>query len=176
MPRAGGSRGNAPKRVFNGVAWVGMDEFRRDLAAYGRSVPKILAQANHEVGQLGVERAQQAAREEGSTAAHVAPSIRANASARQVAISLGNNAFPMALGAEFGAKHDIPRTVKRAGRSTTVRGWNQFEPWVGNQYEKGASDEGGYFMGPALRAAEPEMLALYARLLDEIERTVFNDK
>jgi hypothetical protein len=77
------------------------------------------------------------------------------------AVRLGGK-FPGALGAEFGADRNQRRLGRPHGTVAPVTGWNQFKPWRG-------SDSGaGYFLWPAIREQEGEIINRYSKLFDEL--------
>lgn len=77
------------------------------------------------------------------------------------AVRLGKG-FAGALGAEFGADRNQRRMGRPHGKVAPVKGWNQFEPWRGN--DTGA----GYFLWPAIRQQSDEILNRYTALFDEL--------
>ena len=79
-----------------------------------------------------------------------------------VRIGGGKGGFGGALGAEFGADRNQRRLGRPGGKVTPVTGWNQFKPWRGS--DRGA----GYFLWPAIREQEPEIINRYSKLFDEL--------
>jgi hypothetical protein len=77
------------------------------------------------------------------------------------AVRLGRG-FPGALGAEFGSDRNQRRLGRPRGRVVPVSGWNQFKPWRGS--DRGA----GYFLWPAIREQEDEIINRYTKLFDEL--------
>lgn len=136
------------------VRVTGARELRAALRRLGdRALLRELAATNQRLAMLVVERARMNA----SGAMQEAAAGRLKASKAQAAARVTLGGKPYDLGAEFGAVQNAPRTTARG----TVRGWNQFEPWRGN-------DEGaGYFLFPAIRDMRDEIIEQYA---DEIER------
>jgi hypothetical protein len=77
------------------------------------------------------------------------------------AVRLGRG-FAGALGAEFGAGRNQRRRGRPRGTVATVSGWNQFKPW------RGSGREAGYFLWPAIRDREAEIIDRYAKLFEEM--------
>lgn len=107
----------------------------------------------------------------------VIPAARANASTRLQRRAAGTlvavrtesggsvrlgQGFPAALGAEFGADRNQPRRVFRYGKSFTASGFNQFNPW------RGSDGDAGYFLWPAIREQEGEIINRYDRLFRDL--------
>lgn len=134
------------------VAVDGLDDLRRDLKSLGAEFPKMLGQANKSAAEVVAHQAESNAAAIGSTAAHVAPSIKASSAAANAKVTLGNSSYPMALGAEFGAKK-----------------YPQFPPWRGNQWDPDAGGT-GYFLHPAVRQTREEFMAVYEKGVDEVAR------
>lgn len=71
--------------------------------------------------------------------------------------------------------HETVKQARRAHHATPVRvtarvrGWNQFRPWRGN------SDGAGYFLFPAIRQAEPEIVDMYGAALERLAAHAFPD-
>jgi len=78
----------------------------------------------------------------GREGARVAPAITGVATPSSAGIRINGTKVPGALGYEFGAGHDVPRT-RRTG---TYRGYNQFPQWTGS------GENAGRFLWPTLRA------------------------
>ena len=77
----------------------GADELARDLAKIGRSLDAQIREEDRAQATRLAPQIRSAAYSQGSTAAHVAPSVRAAGSS----VSLGGPGWPMAGGAEFGS-------------------------------------------------------------------------
>lgn len=84
----------------------------------------------------------------GSTAGHVAPSIKASAGYQSAGVAFGGSGFPMAMGAEFGGQR----------RKTT----QQFEPW------RGSDSDAGYFLYPTIRERADEIVEPYKDAIQEL--------
>ncbi len=91
----------------------GLRPFREALKTAGDQFPKELAKANKLVAELVAEKARVTARSQGSTAAKSADSIRATGGQLSSSVRLGDVSHPYALGAEFGAAHNVPRETAR---------------------------------------------------------------
>lgn len=83
----------------------------------------------------------------GKMQAKAATTIRPASVATGSAVRFGGN-VPFAMGAEFGAGHNVPRNKRRG----TVKGWNQFEPWRRHI---------GYFLWPTIRSSQDEIATTY---------------
>lgn len=107
----------------------------------------------------------------------VLPAAKANASTRMERRAAGTlvavrtaaggsvrlgGGFAGALGAEFGADRNQRRLGRPRGTVAPVTGWNQFKPWRGS--DRGA----GYFLWPAIREQEDEIINRYTKLFDEL--------
>lgn len=125
-----------------GIRVQGLGEFRRDLKAMGPGMEKGVKDANVELSVKATTKARARAQALGSTAAHVAGTIRPIKRLRAAGVSLGNAAHPEALGAEFGSFQ-----------------YRQFQPWRGNGM--GA----GYFLYPTIRSMEREVKDTYLNLV-----------
>lgn len=156
----------ARKRVAQDAVRVnGLAELQRAARlAKGPEGARELRHANKEVAELVAGRARARAVGLGGVAAKVAPSIRSAAEQRYAKLSFGGARWPMAMGANFGAKHNLVRNTRRG----TVLGWNQF-PEVGGTDFGGARDRFLYYTISRENAA---VVAAYEdavdRLLDKL--------
>lgn len=112
----------------------GIKELNAALKQLGVEFKGEMRRTLKEIADVEAAHAKAAAQGLGSTAAHVAPSIKASAGAQFAGISLGD---PAAAGAEFGGR----------GRPTT----QQFQPWRGN------GEDAGYFVWPTIRKDGPSI-------------------
>ncbi|WP_332645109.1 hypothetical protein [Aeromicrobium sp.] len=110
----------------------GIKELNAALRKFGDDFKGEMRRTLKPIADMVAEDARGAATSLGSTAAHVAPTIKASAGAQFAAITLGD---PAAAGAEFGGR----------GRPTT----QQFQPWRGN------GENAGYFVWPTIRKDGP---------------------
>lgn len=149
----------APRRI----EVEGLAEFRRDLRKLGTELPRELRKLNKSAAELVVDEARARAQSLGGVAAHVAPSLKAQAQGASAAVKLGGNRYPMAGGAEFGAGRNTPRATAR-GR---VAGWNQFPEWTGN------SSDAGRFLYPAIRARQADVIELYGDGIEQLAQRAF---
>jgi len=149
------------------VSVVGLAELQRDLRAIDASLPRELQKTNKAAAEHMAIRMRARAQSLGSTAAHIAPSIKAAAEQRASKVHIGGARYPMALGANFGAGHDQPRATSRG----TVLGWNQFPEWGGNQFG-GGTDRIVYF---TIQREQREWVAMFERMIDDLTRRAFPD-
>lgn len=136
----------------------GLDDFRRALKALGAQWPKMLAKANHDAAELIARDAASKAGGQGGVAAKVSPSIKATTTAASASVQLGSNAYPMALGAEFGAKQ-----------------YPQFKAWRGNQWEPDDANGVGYFLHPAIRETKTRFEDIYLEGIERLAHEAFPD-
>lgn len=137
----------------------GLDEFRAKLKKHSdrKQLEKELRQANYSVAKLIEDRSKPVMSGlRGGMGPKAADTIKASRSTVAARLNIGG-AVPFALGVEFGAVRNVPRSV--GGR--TIRGWNQFDDW------RGSGDDAGYAVFPTIRESTDEVLTLYG---DEIER------
>lgn len=146
-----------PRNTSETVHIEGLREFRAALKEAGTGWPKALGQANKQAAQIIADDASHRAESLGSTARHVASSIKA-AATQQASVTLGGDQWPMALGAEFGSRR-----------------YPQFPPWRGNQWTDGEGPPGGegYFLMPAVRENKEAFMEAYGRSVDELTRDAF---
>lgn len=132
-----------------GIRVEGLAELDRSLREFGSEFKGEMRKTNKAVAEFVTKDARAAAAGLGSTAAHVAPSLKASAGAQFAGVALGGGAYPMAAGAEFGGR----------GRPTT----QQFQPHLGNT---------GYFLYPTIRRdlANNKIEAEYKRGIDKLIR------
>jgi hypothetical protein len=123
----------------------GLKELAQALKELGGDLPRELRETNKAVAAKVADSARGRAHALGSTAAHVAPTIKASAGAQSAAASFGG--VPEAAGAEFGGR----------GRPTT----QQFLPHRGTE---------GYFVFPAIRDEAPHIEDEYRESLDKLIR------
>lgn len=100
----------------------GLKELQAALREADRAFPARLRLANNEAADVVVVRGKALAAARGPMFAKAAESLRASSEQRNAKVSLGSARVPWALGANFGAQHDIERTTA----TRTMLGWNQF--------------------------------------------------
>lgn len=136
----------------------GLDELRRELRRLDDAgLSDRLKDANYRAGEIVVRRARQRAAALGRMQQKAADTLRPARQAARAVVTLGRASVPFALGAEFGAG----RGIRTPGRNRGRVGLNQFLAWRGN------STGAGYFLWPAVRDSNDEIMATYG---DEIER------
>ncbi len=138
-----------PKYTASGAVRVeGLEELRAGLKKIGPEWPAKLGQVNKQLTSMIVASAK--ARAVTRQAAKAAESLKASAGAKEAVITLGGDAFPFALGAEFGALQ-----------------YKQFPPWRGNQFAP-SSDGVGYFLHPAIHADLGKIEDAYLDAIDDL--------
>lgn len=163
----------ALKQDADAVRVVGLAEFRAALKAVDVALPKEVGQLNKRVGEKVVGWSQSTASGVGRQAAKAADTMRASAAQANAFVTIGGNAVDFALGAVFGAR----RGVQRGTRSGPMVGWNQFQPWRGNQWQDGEFPEAGvgYFFVSDVREHRDEIEQMYLDGVEEISRLAFPD-
>ena len=125
------------RSTFGGAVRVeGLREFAKAARNADRRFSKDLRLAHKETAETVVQKARVEASRHGRQAARAASSLRSRGESLYSTVVLGSARVPWALGANFGAIHNNPRTTTR-GR---MLGWNQFPEWGGNQFTGGAND------------------------------------
>jgi hypothetical protein len=178
---------NSNRRLKSAVRVDGLKELQAALRAADRNLPKQLRVANKEVADVLARRIQARALALGGVAAKVAPSIKAKGEQQGAAVTLGSSRYPFAMGANFGAMHDVLRdkaTGKPIGGKTvskaamfakgvkvdrpkgSIVGWNQFPEWGGNQFTGGAKDRFLYWS--IVRAFPTPIEAIYVARLKQL--------
>jgi hypothetical protein len=117
-------------------------------AEFGEATDAI-KQANQDAAQLIIDKSSPLMRRT-RMGAKIAKTFRAARIANESKVTLGSNAAPFGFGMEFGAKR-----------------FHQFMPWTGN------GDNAGYFIFPTIRRSEDEIVALYAKRINDIFDQVF---
>lgn len=120
----------------------GADETAAALRRFEDDLDREIERANTKVADLVADEARATARGLGSTAARVSGSIVVVDQGESAVVELGGG-YPEAAGAEFGANQ-----------------YPQFQPW------RGAGEDGGYFLYPAIRANEDQIDHEYTEALD----------
>lgn len=131
----------------SGVNVDGLPQLVRALKEIDPALVKELRQANLSVAKFVADDARAGALALGSTAAKVAPSVKASAGAGYAGVALGGPGYPMAAGAEFGSYR-----------------YKQFQPWRGN------GSDAGYFLYPAIRQDADRIETEYKWAADEVIR------
>jgi len=134
----------------------GLAQFRRDLKDIDRNLPKELGQEFRKISELIVTAASQKATLLGGVAAKAADAIKATSRSDSATVRLKASDKPYVLGAEFGGQR----------RPTT----QQFEPW------RGSDENAGYFLYPAIREREQEMLSMYAEAVGRVTALAFPER
>lgn len=143
-----------PIRTSGTVEVPELNEFRRALKQLDNDYAKQLGKINQDVAQSVVDEATTLGEAEGGSylAALRLRGLRASKAQTAASIVLDGAKAPMIFGAEFGAKR-----------------FSQFEPW------RGAGDDAGYALWPAIRAKQPDTEEAYLEALDELSSRAFPD-
>lgn len=144
-----------------------LEEAARDLEDVFELIPKlpaaVISRAEQQASAIGESQAEKAA---AALVAIEAPG-RKNVGKRYGVRLRNTTEVPYALGAEFGANHDVPRETKRG----TVLGWN-------NLPERAANEHRGWFLQPAADALLDDDAALDTLVgpaVDELLSRAFPD-
>ena len=141
----------------NAIRVEGLDEFRKAMRELNPQMGRAFGAANKEVAEIVASEARAKADQLGGVHRHVKPSIKASAQQRFAAVTIGGPKFPMALGAEFGAKR-----------------YEQFPPWRGNQWPSTWVPEGvGYMIHPAIREKADQVRNEYGVAIMQLARKAF---
>jgi hypothetical protein len=157
----------ARKRSGGFITVRGLKDLQRALREIDKQLPREMGTASQKVAQHVVDTATLKARALGRLQARAARSLTAARQQRVAAVNFGGARYPMALGAEFGAIQNVPRSVIRHGRQTTALGLNQFHPWRGN------STDAGYFLYPTIRREGDRIVELFGEALDDLVARLF---
>lgn len=140
----------------------GLKDLVRSLQKADKRYRAAFVDANLKAASLVVTAAKARANREGKLAAKAARSLRAGKSANAAYVSYGGRKYPFAMGAEFGALRDKPRSVETGTR----KGWNQFQQHRGRE---------GIFIYPSLRENREEVLQVYLAEVDKILDMTFGE-
>lgn len=149
-----------------GVRVKGLDELRRELKKLDDAgLIDELKDVNYQVAQSIVGPAQAKASSVGRMEARAAATLKASKAAKAARVNFGGAKAPFAGGAEFGAGLNRPRPTARG----TVQGWNQFNPWRGND------GSAGYFLYPTIRERTDDIVEQYGDGIERITSKAFPD-
>lgn len=132
-----------------GIEVHGLAELNKSLKDMGDEFKGEMRKTNKVVADFVADGSRSAASGLGSTAAHVAPFIKASAGAVSAAVTLNH---PAGAGAEFGGQ----------GRPSTM----QFEP------HRGSGPDAGYFVYPTIRRDLDEIESKYEEGMDKLLKKV----
>lgn len=121
----------------------GLDDARDALHDVADGIDRAIEEAGMAAARVIEQRARKNALGLGGVAAKSAPALSVEDSTAGAAVAIGGNAYPFALGAEFGSLR-----------------YQQFEPWRG--------EEGGYFLYPAVRQTEPQTDEAYEDAIGDL--------
>jgi hypothetical protein len=153
---------------MGGAKVKGLAELRRELKKLDDAgLTNELKAVNMAAAQTIIAPAQARAAGLGRMEARAAATLRASRAANAAKLLFGGASAPFAGGAEFGAGQNIRRTPP--GRPGGVLGWNQFNPWRGND------DGAGYFLYPTIRAEMVTLIDEYGDALERITAKAFPD-
>lgn len=148
------------------VKVIGLKEFRKELKKLDDDgFTNELKDVNFDIAELVVRTAQQKAAGKGRLQQTAARSLKPGRQAARAVVTGGGPKTPFFGGAEFGAGQNVPRNTQRG----TVAGWNQFEPWRGNQ------SDAGYFLYPAIRDETDKIVDMYGDAIEKITSRAFPD-
>lgn len=126
----------------------GLTEFRKELAQLTETTfTRELKDAHYDVANLVVGKAKSLASMPVQRKA--SGSLFASKSASKAQIRYGGDGYPYAMGAEFGSNR-----------------YTQFAPHLGRK---------GYFVYPAVRASNAEIMDIYGKAIDKITKRAFPD-
>ncbi len=138
----------ASKRIRTGtIAVEGLDDFARAVRKMDNGLAEELRGTNKKVATTVKDKALGNAHSLGGVAAHVAPSLSANAGAKSASVAFGGPSQPAAGGAEFGSIN-----------------YPQFAAYRGN------GSDAGYFLVPAIRDEAPHIEDEYRKALETLIR------
>jgi len=141
----------------------GVKELRKQLLAMDKQWASRFKDANAKAAEIVVSAARARAPRVGRMAAKAAQTLRVARTQTAAAVRFGGSRAPFALGAEFGAVRGASRSTSRGPR----RGWNQFQP------HRGGGMSAGYFLYPAIRENQPEIIDTFLAEIDAITRDAF---
>ncbi len=178
---------------------TGLTELARDLKKTAPELGKAVRKVNLEAAKTIESAAKLLAEGVGRQAQGASEALRTTATPQAAYINLTEDAdHPFALGAEFGAKHDIERTRgvkriqthqgsrvdKKTGKTVkdsrgnryiedrtgahAIKGWNQFKDWRGNQWAPDTENGVGYFLHPAVRDTHDVVIAEYGHAIEAL--------
>lgn len=140
----------------------GLRELQAGLKAIDPKLPREMRVTNLTAAETVAKPARARAMSLGGVAAHIAPSIKATAEQRAAKVALGGPKYPMAMGANFGAHHDIVRQTPRG----PVLGWNQFPAPV----------KPDRILYRTIAIEAPRFTELYGRMIDRLTHQAFPDR
>jgi hypothetical protein len=144
----------------------GLKQLQADLRALDAKLPRELRKVNLSVAQLVADKARGRAAGLGPQSAKAASAIKAAAEQRGASVKMtATSAVPWAMGAEFGAGHDVERKRK----SGTYKGYNALPEW------RGAGPGSGYIVFPTVRASGDDIVNAYDVKITELLNQVFHD-
>jgi hypothetical protein len=142
----------AAVQTSESIRIVGLTEFVAELKLASPAFARELSAVHRTIAKTIRDDAQAMASGLGSTAAHVAPSLRASGTQRAASIFIGSDAYPMALGAEFGSI-----------------GFHQFKAW------RGSGGDAGYFLYPTIRNHQDETIEEFSLAVQRVAAHAFPD-
>lgn len=142
----------------------GMKELRAALKKVDDSATDIIAVANKKAATFVVTEATYKAKGMGRQASKASGQLSASGTAKAGTVKLANSkAVPYAIGAEFGANHNVPRPMRRKGKGYAMRGWNGLP----------VRAKSGRFLWPTIRAKRDEIVDVYATEVDRLLKRTF---
>lgn len=161
---ASGVRSSRPRRGDGTVTVRGLDDLRRELRKLDDDgLIDGLKDANYDIASRVVSWARSRATTRMERAA--AATLKAGRTQARAQVTFGGMRAVFAEGAEFGAMRDKLRNTRHG----VITGWNQFREWRGN--DTGA----GYFLFPAMRDHESDIVEHYADVIEKLASKAFPD-
>ncbi len=141
--------------IVDKSAAVGVEEFlafARSLKEIDDSLPRALRQVNKDAATLVATATKSSFEGRDGVAPKVAASVRVFAQQAGAQVGIGGDAFPFALGSEFGSLR-----------------FTQFPAW------RGAGATAGYSLYPTIRAKRDEVVEMHGKALDQLTARAFPD-
>lgn len=147
----------------------GLSDLRRELKklddADSAEWRKALGKLNFEVASFVVGKAKPRMSALPGPGHQSAASLVASKSAVSARVALGGARAPFAEGVEFGAGQNVERQTARR----VLKGWNQFQPWRGNDANA------GYALFPTIRNSTEEIVDKYGDAMERLLAAAFPD-
>ncbi len=160
-----------------GVEVKGLKEFRAELKAIDKKLPRALAKAAKDAAEVVAAQVRTDARSGTGQQSLLAATARAAGSQTSAKIAVGNSSLPFAIAAFMGSRHRSGWYAEDKYGDSSGR---QFPPWVGNQWDPGESWDGHasgepYVIGGSIRTTKAAFVAKYADAIDDIMHDAFPD-
>lgn len=134
------------------VQIIGLREFLAELRTVDSTLPRQIGKASKAAADLAASRTRASFSARSGVAPKVADSVRSSGLQRAAYVQIGGDAYPFALGSEFGS----------------VR-FKQFPSY------RGSGGDAGYSLYPSVRASREEIVAIYGdSVIDALRRAFPN--